>query len=81
MTYQRPTESIEDLDRRERAEKPYVLRVALTPGATPSALLASSVESARIMARRHKDRPDLRHQDVRIEWANSGQLIEYAGPG
>jgi hypothetical protein len=81
MPYERPTESIEEIDRRERAGKPFVVRGPATPGSTPSAQLASSLESARLLARKFQDRRDLRHQDVRIEWADSGRLIEYAGPG
>jgi hypothetical protein len=39
-----------------------------------------TVAHARVIAALMDDRRDLVGQDVRIEWTDSGQLIEYGGP-
>jgi hypothetical protein len=51
-----------------------------TPGATPTNHFCNTLREARKIAKGYKSRRDLTWQDVRIEKAATGQLIEYAGP-
>jgi len=64
------------------SEKLHITAPA-TPGATPSVVAtANTIDEARRKAVEFSwSRRDLRGSDVRIELADGGQLIEYAGVG
>lgn len=60
-------------------------KISIYAPATPGAAMTlvgttDTVAHARVIAALMDDRRDLVGQDVRIEWTDSGQLIEYGGP-
>jgi hypothetical protein len=57
----------------------YFVAVPESPGSVATRLPASTLADARRIARRYRERRDLKGQDVRIERAD-GRLLEYAGP-
>lgn len=60
----------------------YAITAPYTPGATPTTRYqVETLDTARRIANEISfGRPDLMYQDVRIERADDGQLVEYAGP-
>jgi hypothetical protein len=64
------------------ATERYVVTAPKTPKAAPSVVArCATLTDARRAAKAYgADRPDLRHQDVRIDSASTDCLVEYAGP-
>lgn len=66
----------------ETRSQTYAIVAPPTPGAAPRWVGGADTiaDAEAVAARFGADRPDLRGQDVRIEYATSGRLVRRAGP-